>query len=241
MTGAMQTFNNPLFGDLRMFMIDGAPWFVAVDVARALGYDQPDKAVARHVEDDDRTKHTVVDIRGRKNTANIINESGLYSLILSSKLPRAKEFKHWVTSEVLPAIRATGTYSLAPEAEQRAVTRDDYIRAASIVGSCKNERMPVVLKLLEAAGLEVPTVVELAPYRIGRDTEGMTANAILKARANGIGLRTLGYRTGISHVQLDRIVHGKSKPKLDRAELICKVVEEMLSELDEVVDVVARS
>lgn len=241
MTGALQTFNNPLFGDLRMFMIDGAPWFVAVDVARALGYDQPDKAVARHVEDDDRTKHTVVDIRGRKNTANIINESGLYSLILSSKLPRAKEFKHWVTSEVLPAIRATGTYSLAPEAEQRAVTRDDYIRAASIVGSCKNERMPVVLKLLEAAGLEVPTVVELAPYRIGRDTEGMTANAILKARANGIGLRTLGYRTGISHVQLDRIVHGKSKPKLDRAELICKVVEEMLSELDEVVDVVARS
>lgn len=241
MTGAMQTFNNPLFGDLRMFMIDGAPWFVGLDVAKALGYAKPRNSLQQHVDKDDALKQGVTDSIGREQTMTIINESGLYSLILSSKLPRAKEFKHWVTSEVLPAIRATGTYSLAPEAEQRAVTRDDYIRAASIVGSCKNERMPVVLKLLEAAGLEVPTVVELAPYRIGRDTEGMTANAILKARANGIGLRELGYRTGISHVQLDRIVHGKSKPKLDRAELICKVVEEMLSELDEVVDVVARS
>lgn len=223
-----------------MFMIDGAPWFVGKDVAGALGYGEPHKALQRHVDEEDGMKHPTPTSSGTQSMV-IINESGLYSLILSSKLPKAKEFKHWVTSEVLPAIRATGTYSLSPEAEQRAVTRDDYIRAASIVGSCKNERMPVVLKLLEAAGLEVPTVVELAPYRIGRDTEGMTANAILKARANGIGLRTLGYRTGISHVQLDRIVHGKSKPKLDRAELICKVVEEMLSELDEVVDVVARS
>lgn len=240
MTGALQTFNNPLFGDLRMFMIDGAPWFVGLDVARALGYKDNRSAVADHVDDEDKLMRQIA-ASGQNRNMVIINESGLYSLILSSKLPKAKEFKHWVTSEVLPAIRATGSYSLSPEAEQRAVTRDDYIRAASIVGSCKNERMPVVLKLLEAAGLEVPTVVELAPYRIGRDTEGMTANAILKARANGIGLRTLGYRTGISHVQLDRIVHGKSKPKLDRAELICKVVEEMLSELDEVVDVVARS
>ena len=79
-------------------------------MAEALGYDQTDKAILRHVDEDDRTKHTVIDRKGRAQLAYVINESGLYSLILSSKLPQAKAFKRWVTSEVLPQIRKTGGY-----------------------------------------------------------------------------------------------------------------------------------
>ena len=94
-------------------------FFVGKDVAEALGYDQADKAVLRHVDEDDRTKHTVIYRKGRTQSAYVINESGLYSLVLSSKLPQAKEFKHWVTSEVLPQISKTGRYELLPKEVKR--------------------------------------------------------------------------------------------------------------------------
>ena len=95
-----------------MYDEDGHIFFVGKDVAKALGYDQTDKAISRHVDEDDRTKQTVIDAKGRQQKTFIINESGLYSLILSSKLPQAKAFKRWVTSEVLPAIRKSGAYSV---------------------------------------------------------------------------------------------------------------------------------
>ena len=87
--------------------------FCAKDVAEALGYDQPHKAIARHVEEDDGMKRTLIDSLGRKQQAIFINESGLYALILSSKLESARRFKHWVTSEVLPSIRKQGGYMVA--------------------------------------------------------------------------------------------------------------------------------
>lgn len=97
---------HPEFGELRTVEIDGEPWFVGKDVAVALGYKKPENAIANHVSDEDKTS-TLIQGSGSnyKSKATIINESGLYSLILSSKLPSAKEFKHWVTSEVLPSIR----------------------------------------------------------------------------------------------------------------------------------------
>lgn len=101
---------HPEFGELRTVEIDGEPWFVGKDVAAALGYNEPHKAVQRHVDKDDGMKRPVTDSTGRKQETWLINESGLYSLILSSKLPSAKEFKHWVTSEVLPSIRKNGAY-----------------------------------------------------------------------------------------------------------------------------------
>ena len=107
-------FKNPVhpeFGNLRTIEIDGEPWFVGKDVAAALGYKKPENAIANHVSDEDKTS-TLIQGSGSnyKSKATIINESGLYSLILSSKLPSAKEFKHWVTSEVLPSIRKNGAY-----------------------------------------------------------------------------------------------------------------------------------
>lgn len=105
----LQIFNSPEFGQVRTVTIDGESWFIAKDVATALGYSNTRDAIAKHVDDDDKNTVVIRDGKGNPNQT-IINESGLYSLVLSSKLPTAKKFKHWITSEVLPAIRKTGGY-----------------------------------------------------------------------------------------------------------------------------------
>ena len=108
----MQIFNNEEFGQIRTVTIDNEPWFVGKDVAEALQYNEPHKAIQRHVEEDDRIKHPVTDSTGRIQEVWVISESGLYALIFGSKLESAKRFKHWVTSEVLPSIRKTGQYQM---------------------------------------------------------------------------------------------------------------------------------
>lgn len=109
----LQIFRNPEFGQVRTVTLNDDPWFVGKDIATALGYAKPENAIANHVDSDDKTS-TLIQGSGSnyKSKAIIINESGLYSLILSSKLPAAKKFKHWVTSEVLPALRKTGKYEI---------------------------------------------------------------------------------------------------------------------------------
>lgn len=109
----IKTFTNKEFGTVRTIVKDGEPWFVGKDVAKILEYRNTKKALSDHVDEEDKYQGDGVTIRdpmGRVQHPTIINESGLYSLILSSKMPRAKEFKHWVTSEVLPTIRKTGGY-----------------------------------------------------------------------------------------------------------------------------------
>ena len=110
-TEAPTVFTHPEFGELRTVEIDGVVWFVGKDVAEALGYSKSRNAIAAHVDEEDKTH---APIQGGCSTGVqdtiVINESGLYALILSSKLPSAKEFKHWVTAEVLPSIRKTGGY-----------------------------------------------------------------------------------------------------------------------------------
>ena len=106
----LQIFNNPEFGNIRTTMIDGEPWFVGKDVALSLGYAKPLGAIASHVEEDDSLKQGLTDSLGRIQETIFINESGLYALIFGSKLESAKKFKSWVTKEVLPSIRKTGTY-----------------------------------------------------------------------------------------------------------------------------------
>lgn len=111
---AVRTFNHEMFGQVRTMTNDrGETFFVGKDVAEALGYKNTRKALLDHVDKDDREDGvTIRDAIGRSQNIVVINESGLYSLILSSKLEQAKAFKRWVTSEVLPLIRQTGTYSL---------------------------------------------------------------------------------------------------------------------------------
>ena len=108
----LTVFQNDEFGEVRTLNISGEPWFVGKDIAGILGYSNSRKAIADHVDDEDKDTVTIRDgIPGNPNIV-VINESGLYSLILSSKLPAAKKFKHWVTSEVLPAIRRHGMYAI---------------------------------------------------------------------------------------------------------------------------------
>lgn len=113
----LQIFENPEFGQVRTVEIDGTPWLVGKDIAVALGYKNPGKAIIAHVDEEDKRLEMLPQGADSQNgnvspssKTALINESGLYSLILSSKMPKAKAFKHWVTGEVLPAIHKTGAY-----------------------------------------------------------------------------------------------------------------------------------
>lgn len=167
----LQIFNSPDFGQIRTIQQNGEPWFVGKDVAKILGYERADNAIRNHVDDEDKLMHQI-SASGQNREMYIINESGLYSLILSSKMPKAKEFKRWVTSEVIPAIRKTGKY----EAMAQAVPVDDEpatdftqlefdqrIRIAAIIASCRRERLPLVAKVLS---LDLEGMMPLMPAHI---------------------------------------------------------------------------
>lgn len=106
----IQLFTNPEFGEIRTVDRNGETWFVGRDIATILGYSKPQNAIASHVDEDDTLIQGIIDSMGRTQSTTLINESGVYALIFSSKLDKAKQFKHWVTSEVLPAIRKHGAY-----------------------------------------------------------------------------------------------------------------------------------
>lgn len=110
----LKTFSSLEFGQVRILVLDGAPWFVGKDVAEILGYANASKALADHVDDEDKLNNDSLSSLGQRG-GWLINESGLYSLILSSKLPKAREFKHWVTGTVLPSIRQNGGYIAGQE------------------------------------------------------------------------------------------------------------------------------
>ena len=117
MENSLKIFSNLEFGEIRIVVIDGEPWFVGKDVAVALGYSDTADAVRNHVDNDDKmggqnTDPYIIDSMGRKQYPVFINESGIYSLVFGSKLPNAKKFKHWVTSDVLPTIRKHGVYAV---------------------------------------------------------------------------------------------------------------------------------
>jgi prophage antirepressor-like protein len=146
-----------MFGTVRTMTNErGETFFVGKDVAKALGYKNVNKALADHVEEDDLTKrYPIVDNLGRRQKAILINESGLYALILSSKLKEAKAFKRWVTSEVLPQIRMTGGYIPTRDADGRELTSEEILaRAEQIVGK--------TLRLLNAPNENCLTATEVA-------------------------------------------------------------------------------
>lgn len=113
----LAVFSNPDFGEVRTLEINGEPWFVGKDVATALGYANPSKALIDHVDEEDKLNNETLSSLGQRG-GWLINESGLYSLIMNSKLEKAKEFKRWVTSEVLPSIRKTGAYDIRKDSRE---------------------------------------------------------------------------------------------------------------------------
>lgn len=127
----LMIFNNPEFGQIRSVEIKGEAWLVGKDVAQALGYKNPQEAIRTHVDDEDKGVSEIL-TPGGKQRIPIINESGLYSLVLGSKLPGAKKFKRWVTSEVLPAIRKTGRYEAKPMTDYQQMMADTRRRNARV-------------------------------------------------------------------------------------------------------------
>ena len=142
----LQIFSSPEFGQVRTVEIDGTPWLVGADVATALGYKNPRKALADHIDPEDKGV-TKRDTPGGEQEMLIINESGLYSLILSSKMPKAKAFKHWVTGEVLPALRKNGVYETVKaqqHIEQLEATNAQLNMAIQNVSSAKAELADII-------------------------------------------------------------------------------------------------
>lgn len=146
MNSDIQTFENSEFGSIRIVEIDNEPYFVGKDVTDVLGYSNPRKAIGDHVDEEDKNTVTIRDgIKGNPNMT-VINESGLYSLILSSKLPTAKKFKRWVTSEVLPSIRKHGAYMTSATIEQAILNPDTIIKLATALKEeqSKNKQLQAV-------------------------------------------------------------------------------------------------
>lgn len=140
-------FENKDFGEIRSLTINNEPWFVGKDIADILGYTNASKALSDHVDDDDKLNNESLSSLGQRG-GWLINESGLYSLILSSKLPTAKKFKRWVTSEVLPAIRKTGEYKTQTATQQDESKQD---RAKSMLLNARTRQAKLWKELAEGA------------------------------------------------------------------------------------------
>ena len=233
----LQVFNNPEFGDIRALLIENEPWWIGKEIARALGYGNTRQALATNVDKEDKGVH-LLDTLGGKQSLTIINESGLYSLILSSKLPTAKKFKRWITSEVLPALRKSGKYEIKAEdpepTEQRQLTVDDYIRAASIIAGCRNERMPIVIALLKNSGMEIPKIEDRersAETAYDYDETGETAILINEAINDyGMSMTEIGKLCGLQATQISRIRTGQGKVRKSRAKIIQKAIKHELEQ-----------
>lgn len=180
----IKIFENEEFGQVRTLLIDGEPWFVGRDIAEILKYSNTRKAIADHVDDDDKTDGvTIRDSIGRSQKPIIINESGLYSLILSSKLPTAKKFKRWVTSEVLPSIRKHGAYIIMPKLEEIMANPEslELLLKQLLAETQKNKKLEQQLTVLAPKGEYYDRLIE---------TEMLTN---LRITAHELGIKPMAF------------------------------------------------
>ena len=171
----LKIFKNSEFGEIRTVEIDGEPWFVGKDVAEILGYANPSKALLDHVDEEDKLNNESLSSLGQRG-GWLINESGLYSLILSSKLPNAKAFKRWVTSEVLPSIRKHGLY-----AKEELLDNPDIAIAA--FKALKEERE--ARKALEAENKQMQPLALFAKSVSASDTSILIGDLAKLLKQNG--------------------------------------------------------
>jgi prophage antirepressor-like protein len=194
---ALQIFENAEFGKIRTVVLDDEPWFVGKDVAAALGYTNSRKALADHVDEEDKNTVTIRDgIQGNPNMT-IINESGVYSLVFSSKLPTAKAFKRWVTSEVLPSIRKTGGYPMPNAAQAKradAMDRDSRTRAAKLL-----------LKIAER--VEIPEYKAVCQAKAAEMVAGEMVIPLPVVDRRTYSAKEIGARLGISANRVGKLAN----------------------------------
>lgn len=176
----LQTFINPDFGNIRVTIINNEPFFVGKDVAEDLGYTNSRKALSDHVDQEDKGV-TICDTLGGKQEMTVINESGVYALVFSSKLPKAKEFKHWVTSEVLPTIRKHGAYATPATIESIIANPDNGIRLLQALKEEQEKR-----KTLEAQNAEMKPKALFAEAVTASKTSILVGELAKILKQNGI-------------------------------------------------------
>lgn len=241
----LQVFDNKEFGEIRTATIDNEPWFVGKDVAAALGCGNGNNkskaltnALADHVDEEDKKLVGYEELKGYQNGdlknfshygAIFINESGLYALIFGSKLESAKRFKRWVTSEVLPAIRKTGSYGERKHLPTRPLTSDDYMEAAQTVRGCPLDRLDIVLGFYEIAGLEIPKVQEKVEVqkKAKEKNEARATDAQwtqVREILGNYSLREAAAKTNIPFGTLGCYRNGKRKPTEERCNIIINML-----------------
>lgn len=187
------TFNNDEFGSIRTMVIDGEPWFVGKDVTSILGYTNPSKAILDHVDADDKLNNETLSSLGQRG-GWLINESGLYSLILSSKLPTAKRFKKWVTSEVLPSIRKHGAYLTEQKMDELIADPDMIIKLATELKESRKRNKALVAE----NSYQKQVIADFDPVKQYVDT-------ILESKGT-LATTQIAADYGMSAVQLNRIL-----------------------------------
>lgn len=246
----MTVFKNlvhPEFGELRTVEISGEPWLVGKDVAEALGYSNARKAVLVHVDAEDKGV-TKWDTPGGTQQMTIINESGLYSLILSSKLPSAKEFKHWVTSEVLPSIRKNGAYIRNQENMTPAeIVARGLIAAQKII----EEREKEIVHLNNRCGRLTQTIAEKQDVinaisrNVPAPTKRMMLNRVMRRRSPELAQSRWSYL----YARFDEIYHKNVKIRMKnynaepghrKCYSILDFIEKVLNMLDELYDLAVK-
>jgi prophage antirepressor-like protein len=244
-------FKNPVhpeFGNLRTIEIDGEPWFVGKDVAAALGYTKERNALDKHVDKDDALKRGVTDSMGRTQQMTIINESGLYSLILSSKLPSAKEFKHWVTAEVLPSIRKNGAYIRNQENMTPAeIVARGLIAAQNIIN--EKEKEIAILNgrcgLLTQAVDDKQDIINAISRNVPAPTKRMMLNRVMRRRSPELAQSRWSYL----YARFDEIYHKNVKIRMKnynaepghrKCYSILDFIEKVLNMLDELYDLAVK-
>ena len=246
-------FKNPVhpeFGNLRTIEIDGEPWFVGKDVAEALGYSNTSKAIITHVADEDKIIKMLPNSQNGKTVGKtyIINESGLYSLILSSKLPSAKEFKHWVTSEVLPSIRKNGAYIRNQENMTPAeIVARGLIAAQKII----EEREKEIVHLNNRCGRLTQTIAEKQDVinaisrNVPAPTKRMMLNRVMRRRSTELAQSRWSYL----YARFDEIYHKNVKIRMKnynaepghrKCYSILDFIEKVLNMLDELYDLAVK-
>ena len=200
----IQVFNNEELGRIRTVMINDQPWFVGKDIAVALGYSNPQKAIRDHIDVEDKLTERIV-LSGQNREVIFINESGLYSLILSSKLPSAKKFKRWVTSEVLPAIRKTGHYGNTPLKDVInliRITRDNMEKQ----GASPTQIAETINGICEQYGINLPNFV-IHPEQVTMKNVFDMVDYVF-SQPRGRGHKALTYDDYVAHKASVKMIGG---------------------------------
>lgn len=220
----MMIFKNEEFGEIRTLEINNEPYFVGKDIAETLDYKEPHKAIVKHIDEDDRIKYPITDELGRKQETWLINESGLYSLIMSSKLPNAKRFKRWVTSEVLPSIRKHGGYI----AGQEDMSEDEIMARALLYANSKINDLKSKNERLEMQNSQLTVVNEIMKPKAEYFDDLVDRNLLTGIRETA---KTLGIKEKVfvnfllDHKYIFRDKKGKLQPFAEKNKGLFEVKE----------------